>query len=537
VPSATLTYLIGRLEDLERYAAKVRENLLRDDLRALTDETLLYVAKSLDLRDLNARLEAIAVLDVAALQNAVGILQATDLDGPLALSAETTLQPPDVVADLAQAVDNLAEHFAEMDELGLAVTIDFKVGRRFDDALMCAANAGAEVNDLLALARDKISLLNDEQLSGVWNRVQREFDPDRLHRMQDPESILPENFLRFDSTENVRDKVARYLVQLRPRLILAMSRIGQTTIPVEAIPLSRVLSWQSAEASEPVSAQEELLAQSLARLASLYTRFFYKDIAEVVSLLRVPAGSRILSGPEFKKAEVEFGQQGGPSREAVFFELRKIARIVDSVVTYESSVERALRQYKLGLEVMTPEILKSFDGKGELLLQKELCRFLLERNIFAVGTKFGRSETDLMTEEIGERYILETKLFRPQVSLRPAAIKHALVQLQTYLDQSPSTSRGILVIFNLTTSLLTAARKWIRGRYWILPINLQIEPPSGRKRSLAIEPSEDDQFIEITVIEHTRKPASRRKAKKKVAKKVTKRVRRKKIAKRRRGRR
>ena len=108
-------------------------------------------------------------------------------------------------------------------------------------------------------------------------------------------------------------------------------------------------------------------------------------------------------------------------------------------------------QYKLGLEVMAPEILVEMRKKGELLLQKELCKFLVERNIFAVGTKFGRSETDLFAEHGGEEYTIEAKVFRAKRLLSQSALKRAVVQLQNYLDQRPSTPRGILVIYNLPT--------------------------------------------------------------------------------------
>jgi hypothetical protein len=146
---------------------------------------------------------------------------------------------------------------------------------------------------------------------------------------------------------------------------------------------------------------------------------------------------------------------------------------------------------------MTPEIHVEMTKKGELLLQKELCKFLVERNIFAVGTKFGRNETDLFAEHGGEEYTIEAKVFPVKRSLSQSALKRAVVQLQNYLDQRPSTPRGILVIYNLTDALLTASRTWIQGRYWILPINLQALPPSRRKRSFVIEPGRGDNLIDV----------------------------------------
>lgn len=140
---------------------------------------------------------------------------------------------------------------------------------------------------------------------------------------------------------------------------------------------------------------------------------------------------------------------------------------------------------------MAPEILREIKIKEELLLQKELCKFLLEENIFTVGTKFGRSETDLFAEHAGGEYTIEAKVFRRKGSLSRPSLNHAVVQLQNYLDQRPSTPRGILVIYNLTDDLLTASGAWIQGRYWILPINLQPQSPSLRKRSFAMSLDKD----------------------------------------------
>ena len=132
--------------------------------------------------------------------------------------------------------------------------------------------------------------------------------------------------------------------------------------------------------------------------------------------------------------------------------------------------------------------------------------------------KFGLSETDLFAEA-PDTYILETKLFRKTASLGEVAIKNSLVQLQSYMDQSPKAPRGVLIVYNLTSSLLLAPRQWIQGRYWVLPINLQEAPPSGRKRSLSVEPGKGQQLIEVIVMEH--QPKAKKGAKNRRKKKAT----------------
>ena len=495
------------MEDLERYQSRVPDDLFREDIEALVDEVLSYVTKSINLTSLNMRLEAWAAPDIVSLRQGLEILSLAGLGGAVPVSAETNLNCDEVLRELAQAIDRLAANFRTMDDFDLALFVDLKLNLYFNEALICAAHAGADLEGLVKLALEKVAVLSDEQLSLVWGRLRQELDSDRLPLKQDQVTILPSGFERFDSPDGVREKIAQYIVQLRPQLILANFRRGITEVSAEMIGLARILAWRSSMASETLSEQEQLLARSLARLVSIL-ELFGREKAEVANLLRIPADCRIAKGPEFRKANAEYAKKG-PSPQAIFLELRNVARIVDLLITYESPIERALRHYKLGLEVMTPEIIESFDEKGELYLQKELCKFLLERNIFAVGTKFGRSELDLLVDEATVSYVLETKLFRSGVALGPAQIKKSLVQLQSYLDQNPSSPRGILVIYNLTESLLTAPQSWIQGRYWILPINLQAEPPSGRSRSLAIEPARDDQVINIVRIEHQPKRKKR----------------------------
>jgi hypothetical protein len=181
----------------------------------------------------------------------------------------------------------------------------------------------------------------------------------------------------------------------------------------------------------------------------------------------------------------------------IIYELKKIIEAVDSFLTYESPVERAMTQYKLGTEIMAPDNIKALSRKHELRLQKELCRFLLERGIFTVGTKFGRSETDLLANLPDEGYIIEVKVYKNTSRISEKTIKSALVQLQSYMDQNPTRTRGILVIYNFSSTLISAPREWVGGRFWFLPINLQKQPPSGRTRSLVIERGDGDDLIRV----------------------------------------
>jgi hypothetical protein len=57
---------------------------------------------------------------------------------------------------------------------------------------------------------------------------------------------------------------------------------------------------------------------------------------------------------------------------------------------------------------MLPASRETVGSRGEIDLQKELCKFLIERDIRAFGKLFGRSEVDLVAEMVGERILIET---------------------------------------------------------------------------------------------------------------------------------
>jgi hypothetical protein len=63
--------------------------------------------------------------------------------------------------------------------------------------------------------------------------------------------------------------------------------------------------------------------------------------------------------------------------------------------------------------------------------------------------------------------------------------------------QHPSTPRGLLVIFNLAPTAIVAPEHWLKGRYLIIPINLQMAPPSQRQHSLEILEGTDTEITKV----------------------------------------
>ena len=444
-----LSYLLSRLDDLQRSLHGRPKSFIEKDIDGLANEVLGDAVKSINLQGLNTRLEALAKLDIASLRKATQILGAANLTESFKIFPQRLIEPSQILTQINQYIDQLETTHTKRSELELAWAIDFHLATLFKDTLLCAVDANADLSKLVELVSEKVSLLSDEQISTVWHYLLEEFDSGRMHAMQDLDSLLPNTFLQFENPAKARAKLSEYAVILKPKLTLSMIRHGTFSIPKEVVELPRILSWQSSDAAQPVTKQEELLARSIGRFCAMHERDIAKDRSDLASILGLSKESRIMSGPEFKAAAEEL-EKAPPSDRTVLFELRTMARILDTIVKFDSPIERALRQYKLGLEVMAPEILVEMQEKGELLLQKELCKFLLEKNIFTVGTKFGRSETDLFVEHAGGEYTIEATVFRRKGSRSRSSLNHAVVQLQNYLDQRPSTPRGILVIYNLT---------------------------------------------------------------------------------------
>lgn len=301
-------------------------------------------------------------------------------------------------------------------------------------------------------------------------------------------------------------------MDLKPRLLLSMYAKGINRSPNEIPGPARILAMSDANIAFPIAEWEVMLARSISRVAFLWNQALQEDTNFLARMVNIDKGGRIFSGPDYRNAEKHLNLHvASGNYTPIFLELRKLLHITDSIVLHETPVERALQRYKLGIEVMTPEILEKFTDKSELRLQKELCRFLIECGIYAVGTKFGRSETDLMAEVTECSYIIETKIYRQYDTLSEGSLRKNLAQLQNYMDQSPTPRRGILVIYNMSDCLLDAPRIWLRHRYWILAINLQSAPPSQRRKTLTVEQTDNGELIRVVSNQPPKKRSHRSK--------------------------
>jgi len=489
-------YFIERIEDLEQLLPLIPRELLRKDLSRLVVSVLECVSKARNIEDLNRTLLARTRVDIATLRQVADILEKLDLGGPHDLFPTRSLNPRSILTDYRSLIERFERESQTLDALDLCLRLNYGSGPLMD-LMLCAAVVQADLTPVIHLVRQKLDLLDDYQVMELWSQIQREFSPERLDSMELDAEILPKNWLRTTTIPETKEKIANYVVTLKPRLELVMFKSGRHVIPHDAPSLALLLSLTDSAAAVPVLQFELDLASALARLRSYWENILIQPRLNFNRALGLSGGESFLDSKEYQGVASKVTRADHNAERLIIYELKKIIRAIDSLLTYESPVEKALTQYKLGTEVMAPDNIKDLSQKNELRLQKELCRFLLERGIFTVGTKFGRSETDLLANLPDEGYIIEAKVYKYTARVSEKTIKNNLVQLQSYMDQNPTRTRGILVIYNFSSTFISAPRQWIDGRFWFLPINLQKEPPSGRNRSLVIERGDGDDVIRV----------------------------------------
>ena len=200
--NANLNYFLARIDDIQRNLRERPKDFIEADIDGLTQEILEDVSKSVDLGDLNSRLEALAAIDIEALKLGRTYLAEANLGGSLEVGQGRFIDPKKTLSDLNQAIEKLAVTHTEKSDLGLSWVLDYQLAAEFKHLLLCAAGAQADLSDLSGLVTEKVDLLSDAQVAAVWGSLRGEFDEEQMARMQDLDSALPPNFLlaccRFD---------------------------------------------------------------------------------------------------------------------------------------------------------------------------------------------------------------------------------------------------------------------------------------------------------------------------------------------------
>ncbi len=273
---------------------------------------------------------------------------------------------------------------------------------------------------------------------------------------------------------------------------------GLTTVPAGLPGIARILGL--AESAESVSNLDIAIVRLCSKIVAINQKLTCLEPSDLARSVGSDPSSIIFNGEFYQ----DFDEFLGKANRNNLFELlllnsRRLFEFSKESTISNSSVALNLWNYKLGQEIIAPDQTSDIlnGKKNELKLQKELSKFLVERGILSFGRTFGRSQIDLYTK-IGPKneLVIEVKVYKK--SPTESIIRSHVTQLLSYMDQTLQ-AQGVLVLYNCTNDLIIAPRCWLKGRIWILAINIGSAPPSGRNRSLVIRDSKDSKELFLII--------------------------------------
>jgi hypothetical protein len=477
---------------LERIAAlkQVTDDPWHDeDVEEVGLEVAEFIRDALDVPSLERELVSRARVDTSSLLEVVRRLEALgdEEPPPFDLKVAATATP----IDWRTRLDSLKNVTASLDTaerletLEILLRLNLVADGAIDALLVALPVEHVAKKDVEQRVRQKLDLLSDEKALEFWAQLRFQVDPSRATHYELDDGIAPRSFFDLGDAKDVRDRVARYLAYVRPALERKMIERGVDRFPAGLSGIASVLSWTSEPATTEWGATEQTVIRALGRLALLWIG--EKDVlAKALGLL--PEGY-FLGGrgeQEAKRTLERALRPKAPRPGRLLDELAKLVRVAEvRRVHLPGTVERVLRAFKLGLEVTAEDHLAELRKRDELYFQRQLLRFLVERDIPAYGTKFGRSEVDVRADDPLGAIVVETKLLKG--SLSETTLNRWLTQLGSYMDEAHVALRGSLVIFNFGDAPILCPVMALRFRYLLVAVNLCGPSPSKRKAGIEIE--------------------------------------------------
>lgn len=482
-------YFLERLQALTRSAGAPFDRWQEQDRADLAIEIAEYLSRAFDVPALEGELSARSRIDHEALARVNAWFDEAAAAEPTVFARTLVNGEPFAWEERLSQLHILAESLEEahaLDELEVGLRLNMVGDSSYEKLLMSLPldhELGAKVEGALLL---KLAFLPDADALDYWARLRNEVDPSRESSLKPDPDVAPVSFFNPGTAADVRQRIARYLARVRPVLVRRAFDGGQPSVPAGQAGIAQILSWTKLPSTHAWSTEERTIIRSVGRIAHFFSG---DDKATLATALRVPLGGYLVGGRAEEEAVRAFEgmKKASPPDDVLDRELVKLLRIADlRARTREAPLERTLRAYKLGLEVMAQDLGKAMREHREERLQRELCRFLVERGVLAYGTKFGWSETDVRGhDELGSA-LIETKILKRLPS--QADVNRWLTQLGSYMnqEQGPKAIRGVLVLYNFTPATISTPPAPLLAKYDLIAVNLCPDPPSKRKASVEI---------------------------------------------------
>jgi hypothetical protein len=473
---------------------------LHPELESLTYSILGEVKDWINIPDLEQRLHSHRDIDTGPLRKLFGSLSEAAKKGKL----QKLISPSGAVLDPDEQLRLLSEHIEAIADqqrrLGLTevqLRLQMVLDGVVEKLLMTVPAGYVSLHDIQELVSEKISLLSDDDVMVLWGGVQKDFrsDEDFPAFQLDDEA---KRFLAIKGIEEVRARLSEYLVVYRPQLKRRAIEEQRSAWLHPSPGVARLLALKDGRGLQPITHDEVNFLRTLHAIAVLWETCLGSNPEQLSQFLGTLSDGFVVTGEGRKLLEKEVRYDGQQQARSLLLQLRKVLSYAEILGKPVSGVEELLWAHKLGLEVSLPDSREEVKGHEERI-QRRLCRFLVERGIQAFGTKFGRSQIDLLLQRGGEQYVVETKKYNGRVTGKQ--IKKDLVQLQMYMTQKFTAPRGVLLIYNLTDTVICSPMKWIKGRYYLLPINLGIRTPSRKEHSIHIDIVSGEELISCVEVD------------------------------------
>lgn len=481
-----------------------------DELTNIIVEALESVYQQVSMKEIETKVTQGMKIDIESLEKG---LKTVEDARPIPFDLQQKdkiihIDPTNIIRELKDFIEKIKAR--TIDRINALLGLELFQDSNFNHLMMAFDSTNQIFSSMQSLLRNKLENINNDDILLLWARIKSSFSNDEQNRgFPIYDNIIPQDFFNSKNSElDVRDKCAIVIAKYRPLTIKKMVEEGIDNIPIITPGISRILT-NTSDLSQ-ITSLEILLIRSMSQIIALHNLITHKNSSDIARAIRADQYGLIFNGEFLKEYRKSITDRDSTNRnidknKLLILNLKRLVEYTALFTKQQTQIENILRQYKMGQEIISPRRKAEFDNVHntlEIYLQKDICKFLLERNILAFGKSIGRNQIDLYYKEIsGDDFVIEAKIYKNENHITLNALKKNIVQLQSYMDLHVQP-KGILAIYNFTNALMMAPRKWLRGRIFILCINLCDSTASTRKSSIEIVESETN-IIELIEVSKT----------------------------------